>query len=208
MLMAFTGLVGCGQGSGDPSRRPLSVSAQAVVQAPFEQRVEAVASLDAERVVQLASQVTGRVIQLPVRQGQRVSRGQLVVTLDQAQLQAELASLRAQALTDRLNHQRYERLVQQGAASAIQRDQFRQIAKASQQLLTAREADLAFRYVRAPQAGIIGELAIKPGDVLQAGVPFTQLVSNNALVAELELPANLARQLRSLLLQGARNARP
>ena len=196
LALTLLALAGCNRGERDAAERAVVVKTQTLTQAPFEQRVEAIAQLEAERVVQLASQVSGRVIRLPVRQGQRVSRGQVVAVLDQTQLQAELASLRAQALNDRLNHERYERLVQQGAASAIQRDQFRQIATASRQALAAREADLAYRFVRAPLAGSLGDLRIKLGDVLQAGVPFTQLVSNSALQAKIELPANLAGQLR------------
>jgi len=194
--MPLTLLVSCGGGQPERDGKPLAVTTQAVAAAPFEQRVEAIATLEADRVVQVASQVSGRVIDLPVHQGQTVRQGQVIVVLDQAQLQAELASLRAQALTDRLNAERYERLVQQGAASAFQRDQYRQMATASRQTLAAREADLAFRVVRAPHAGTVGEINLKPGDVLQAGVPFTQLVGNSGLQVEIELPANLAARVR------------
>ena len=196
MPLTLTLLAGCGDGGAERASKPLPVTTQAVAEAPFEQRVEAIATLEADRVVQVASQVSGRVIDLPVRQGQSVRQGQVIVVLDQAQVQAEIASLRAQALTDRLNAERYERLVRQGAASAFQRDQYRQLATASRQTLAAREADLAFRVVRAPHAGIIGEIKLKLGDVLQAGVPFTQLVGNSGLQAEIELPANLAATVR------------
>jgi len=195
LVLALTTTACTGQDK-QAGRRPLPVATQPVTQATFADRVEAIATLEAEREVRLAAQVNGRVIQLLVRQGQLVQRGQLLLVLDQSQLQAELATLRAQMLTDRLNAERYELLMREGAASAIQRDQFRQTAIASRQALLARQADLAFRYVRAPQAGVIGEINLKPGDVLQAGVPFSRLVSNSALIAEIELPANLAGSLR------------
>ncbi|MFZ9281404.1 MAG: efflux RND transporter periplasmic adaptor subunit [Prochlorococcaceae cyanobacterium] len=188
-------LAGCRSGD-EAARPPLRVATAAVELEPFADRIEAIATLDAEQIVQLASQVTGRVTQLKVRQGQLVRPGDVVLVLDQAQLQAELASLRAQMRTDQINYERYEKLVREGAASAIQRDQFRQTALASRQALAARQADLAYRIVRAPQAGLIGELNLKPGDVVQAGVPFTQLVSNQALNAEIELPANRAASVR------------
>ncbi|MBM5800467.1 MAG: efflux RND transporter periplasmic adaptor subunit [Cyanobacteria bacterium K_DeepCast_35m_m2_023] len=194
--LALVLLGGCGARSSDESHKPLTVVAVPAQDAEFETKLDGIATIEAERVVQLAPQVAGRVVSLPVRQGQRVARGQVVLVLDQAQLQAELATLRSQALADRLNHQRYESLVRQGAASVIQRDQFRQTAMASRQALAAREADLAFRNVRAPQAGVIGDVNIRPGDVVQPGVPFTQLVSNEGLRAEIELPANRAAQIR------------
>lgn len=189
-------LAGCGRGTADGNTRIPVVTTTAVAPAVFSQGVDAIATLEAARSVQVASQATGRVLQLRVRQGQSVRPGQVLLVLDQTQLQAEVASLRAQMRTDALNHQRYERLVLEGAASAIQRDQYRQAAMASRAALVAREADLAFRTVRAPQAGVIGEINLKPGDVLQAGAPFTQLVSNSDQLAEIELPATLAGQIR------------
>lgn len=184
----------------DKAQPPLRVTTAVVAPATFGDRLEAIASLDSERIVQLASQVNGRVIRLLVRQGEPVRAGQPVLVLDQAQLQSELASLRSQMLTDQFNAERFDKLVRAGAASAIQRDQYRQSAIASKQAYLVRQADLAYRTVRAPQVGVIGELNTRPGDVLQAGVPFTQLVSNHALLAELELPANRAAQVRVGLL--------
>ena len=189
-------LVGCGRGGADRNTRMPVVATAPVEPVVFSQGIDAIATLEAAQSVQLASQVSGRVLQLLTRQGQSVRPGQVLLVLDQTQLQAEVASLRAQMQTDRLNYERYERLVREGAASAIQRDQFRQTAMASRAALIAREADLAFRTVRAPQAGVIGEINVKPGDVLQAGVPFTRLVSNRDQLAEIELPANLAARIR------------
>lgn len=190
-------LASCGRGTAERSARIPVVKTIAVEPAVFSQTIEAIATLEAARSVQVASQATGQVLQLLIRQGQSVRPGQVLLVLDQTQLRAEVVSLRAQMQTDRLNHERYERLVREGAASAIQRDQYRQAAMASRAALVAREADLAFRTVRAPQAGVIGEINLKPGDVLQAGVPFTRLVSNADQLAEIELPANLAGQIRS-----------
>jgi len=189
-------LVGCGRGGADRNTRMPVVATAPVEPVVFSQGIDAIATLEAAQSVQLASQVSGRVLQLLTRQGQSVRPGQVLLVLDQTQLQAEVASLRAQMQTDRLNYERYERLVREGAASAIQRDQFRQTAMASRAALIARQADLAFRTVRAPQAGVIGEINVKPGDVLQAGVPFTRLVSNRDQLAEIELPANLAARIR------------
>ena len=82
--------------------------------------------MEADEAVELAAQAGGRIQQLRVRQGDRVAPGQLLVVLDQVQLQAEVASLRAAQAKDRLNYERFDYLVKAGAASAIQRDELRQ----------------------------------------------------------------------------------
>ena len=48
-------------------------------------------------------------------------------------------------------------------ATALQRDEYRAAAIASREELRARLADLAYKDVRAPIDGVMGDLTIKPG---------------------------------------------
>lgn len=179
-------------------RRPIpTVLSQPVAAAVFSDSVETVGTLEARDEVQLASQAGGRVLQVLVRQGDQVRRGQLVLVLDQTQLRAEVASLRAQLQTSRLNDERFAYLVRVGAASAIDRDQYHQAYVAAREALVARQADLAFRDLRAPIDGTIGDLRVKPGDVLVAGTPIAALVRNDRLLVRLDVPAVRATQVRS-----------
>jgi len=116
--------------------------------------------------------------------------------LDQTQAQADVARLRAETETKRLNFQRYDYLVRQGAASAIQRDQFRQDYISSRMNLIARTADLGFRDLKAPISGTVGDVQVKVGDVIQAGAPFTKIIRNDRLVARVDVPAVFSDRLR------------
>ena len=75
--------------------RPLAVDVIAVQPAEFRREVATISTLDAVEAVQLAAQAGGRIQELRIRQGDRVRPGQLLVVLDQAQLQAEVMSLRS-----------------------------------------------------------------------------------------------------------------
>ena len=116
--------------------------------------------------------------------------------LFRSQAQADVARLRAETETKRLDFQRYDYLVKQGAASAIQRDQFRQDYISSRMQLVARIADLGFRDLRAPIAGTVGDVQVKIGDVIQAGAPFTRIIRNDPLVARVDVPAVYSSRLR------------
>lgn len=179
-----------------PPRPPLTVRSEPVRSASFQERVDTVATLEASEEVNLAAQAGGRIQRLLVRQGESVRRGQLLLVLDQAQARAEVARLAAETETNRLNARRYDYLVTQGAASAFQRDEFRQRYLSSRQDLIARQADLAFRDLRAPIDGTVADLSVKAGDVIQPGDSFTRIVRNDRLQARLELPAVLAPRLR------------
>ena len=183
------------------SRPPAPPPVLRVQVAPLQERLftdslDTVSTLEASEEVELASQAAGRVLRLLARPGDSVQAGQLLVVLDQTQLRAEVAALKARAERDQINDTRYRQLVQQGAATTIQRDEYRAAAIASREELRARSADLAYKDVRAPIDGILGDLTIKPGDVLQAGIPFSRIIRNQRLQARIDIPANQANRVR------------
>ena len=100
-------VVGCQQGRKSAPRIPV-VQSQRLETAEFQASFDTVSTLEAEEEVDLAAQAGGRIQRLLVSQGDRVRQCQLLLVLDQAQLRAEVASLRAQMQTNRLNYQRYQ----------------------------------------------------------------------------------------------------
>lgn len=197
-LLALPLLVGCRDQNGNARTTPppLSVSTETLAPTPFSTGIDTISSLEAIEEVRLSSQAGGRIRELRVSQGNPVRAGELVLVLDQVQAQAEVARLRAQARTDQINAERFAALAEQGAASVQQRDEFRQQAVASREELRAREADLAFRDVRSPISGIVADLQVKVGDVIEANEPFTTIVRNDQLQARLEVPALYADRVR------------
>jgi len=196
LLLLAAGLVGCQARPRPAAQRPTPVRSQPVQESLFRDSIDTVSTLEARDEVELAAQAGGRIQRLLVRQGDRVRQGQLLLVLDQAQIRADVAQLRAQAATTRLHYQRYEWLVGQGAASAFQRDQFRQEAISAREQLVARQADLAFRQLRAPIDGVVGDLRVKTGDVIEAGASLASLIRNDRLMARVEVPAVAASRLR------------
>ncbi|MEB3166222.1 MAG: efflux RND transporter periplasmic adaptor subunit [Cyanobacteriota bacterium] len=191
--------------------RLLPVQAEPVGSGLFSESVDTVSTLESVDDVQLAAQASGRIERLLVRQGDPVVQGQLLLVLDQTQARAEVARLEAEVQTNQLNYRRYEYLVRQGAASAFQRDEFRQRYLSARQELVARRADLAFRDLRAPISGIVGDVEVKQGDVIQAGSPFTRIIRNDRLVARVDVPAVYSARLRvgqSVILMDPASGRP
>lgn len=197
LVGAASGVLTACQGTPEaPPRPPLAVQVEEARPARFADAVDTVSTLEALGEVQLAAQAGGRIQALNVRQGDQVRQGQLLMVLDQTQARADVARLQAETETKRLNFQRYEYLVSQGAASAIQRDQFRQDYISSRMNLVARAADLGFRDLRAPIDGTVGDLQVKVGDVIAAGAPFTKIIRNDVLVARVDVPAVYSSRLR------------
>jgi len=186
-------LAGC---DGGKRRPPTLVGAAPVGSQRFEQTLNTVSTLEATEEIDLAAQAGGRVQRLLVRTGDRVRAGQLLVVLDQTQLRADVQALRAKAKRDELAYQRFRGLVTQGAASALQAEEYQANAIGSREALRAKQADLAYKDIRAPISGVMGDLSIKPGDVLAAGTPFSRIIRNERLLARIDVPAGQLNQLQ------------
>ena len=190
--LALAGLLGCSAGRDKPTPRVVAATPQTEV---FVQSIDTVSTLEATDEIELAAQAGGRVQRVLVRAGDSVKPQQLLLVLDQAQLSADVTALRAQSEADRLAHQRFDGLVRQGAATALQRDEYKAKAIGSKQALAAKLADLSYKDLRAPIAGIISDLSVKPGDLIQAGTPFSRIIRNETLQARIDVPASQANRL-------------
>jgi RND family efflux transporter MFP subunit len=196
-LLACGALLGaCRNQAQAPARPPLSVQVEPAKVARFGDVLNTVSTLEALSEVNMATQAGGRILRLFVRQGDLVRPGQPLLVLDQTQTRADVARLEAEMETKKLNYMRFDYLVSQGAASPIQRDQLRQDFISTRMNLISRAADLGFRDLRAPIAGIVGDVQVKEGDVVQAGAPFTKIIRNDRLVARIDVPAVFSARLR------------
>jgi len=193
--LASLALAGCGA-KPPPPARPVAVTTVPVQTAPFSEGVDSVGTLEALEEVSLATRATGRIERLLVREGQRVQAGQLLLELDQSQQRAQLASAREGRDNLCIDYKRFEFLAARGAASALQRDSLRARCLQAREDVKAREADLAFSNLRAPITGVISDLEVKPGDIVQAGTPFTKVIRNDRLALRLEIPAVHSARVR------------
>lgn len=118
LALTTTALSACG-GKGEAQRPLPEVQQAAVKEASFTDDIDTVSTLEANDLVQLAAQATGRVLELKIAQGDKVAPGQLLMVLDQAQEQARLASAKAQEQKDLLELKRYEFLVPLGDRKSV-----------------------------------------------------------------------------------------
>ncbi len=152
----------------------------------------------ARRAATVSAQVTGRLTEVHVEEGERVRKGQLLARLDDAQAKAALVLAQAQAAATRallgqyqakaelakLTLQRRRKLVQRGLAPRQALDQAIANEKSAAAVLTSgrdqvavavarqHEAEVAYDYtfVRAPFAGVITDKAAQVGEIVS---PFS-----------------------------------
>ncbi|MEB3306882.1 MAG: efflux RND transporter periplasmic adaptor subunit [Cyanobacteriota bacterium] len=159
-------------------------------QATYQSTLESVAN------VPLAAEIDGRIVSMTVKEGQLVRPGDLLFRLDQIQLQANLATDQAEARRDRLNAERYIFLNQQGAVSTKERDYYITQAIASAEKVRSSSATLAYKDVRAPIAGMVGNINLKTGAVVREGETIVNIIDNRRLWLRMDVPAQLAYRVK------------
>jgi RND family efflux transporter MFP subunit len=112
--------------------------------------------LRAGETAELGFEVPGRIIELPIIEGQSVNQGDMLARLDPADFQAALDQAEAQYRQTEATFERYKEIVERGAVSRQELDLRRrnyEVARA--ELATARKALDDTRLI-APFSGIIG----------------------------------------------------
>jgi len=177
-------------------------------------------TLRARHETPLALQVGGRVLTRPVQAGQPVTAGQILLTLDAHDLQAQEASAAAQLASAEAAQRNAERelerqrqLVAQGFVSAQTLERFElALREAGARAQAARSQAAVARnlrqhtQLRAPADGVLLDISAEPGQVLGAGQSVGTLAHVGEREIELFLPQGLSapRTGYALLPDGAR----
>ena len=223
IVLALCPLSACGW-FGDQGPKPLQVSTVVLKPEQFRELGDYIATLEAVNQVQLAALTDGRVVELPVEEGQEVEEGEVLLRLSSNERRAELiraqaelskrradvAAVEADLERDKRNFERYTYLAREGAANALDLDSYRASYLASQakleannELVEAAEAALGvartrldYKTVRAPISGQVSDLSVNLGDVVKERDPFTSIVRNDRLYTEITIPVTMAERTR------------
>lgn len=140
---------------------------------------------------EVATRMAGTVDLVAVRVGDRVSPGDLIASLDAADVDARIEAAHAQLELARRTYRRMENLERDGAASTHELDQARAGLRSAEAMVKEAEAQAAYVEIRAPFAGTITARMADAGDMAAPGFPLVQLSGSGVKVVA-ELPSSLS----------------
>ncbi len=221
------------RGMAEGANRPEQVETVQIVLAestPFQRTTSAVGSIQALRHVTIASEVSGKVVEMRFQSGDVVEEGQVLVRLDSSTEEADRRVAEAQRDLAKLLMDRMERAASGKAVSDQDLDKSRAENQQSQARVEQFDALIAKKTIKAPFRGRMGLRDIQPGQYLAEGQRITMLqgiadevyvdfsvpqIQSAALplgamvsvqVAGLELPAKITA-IEAQIDQSTRNAR-
>ncbi|MFF7396657.1 efflux RND transporter periplasmic adaptor subunit [Achromobacter sp. NPDC008082] len=176
---------------------PAKVAVAPAVRADFPMALSGIGSLEATRQVLVPAEVDGRVTQILFTAGQRVQAGQLLVQMNDAPEQGELARLQAQARNARTLLERTRRLLPQQAATREQLDQAQADYDQAAADIKRVQALIEQKRVKAPFDGVLGVRRVNLGQFAKAGDALVSLTDASTLYANITLPEQALGALRA-----------
>lgn len=192
-FLAFSGLLpSCAKKQEQVKKPPVAVITDTVKQKDIPIQVSAIGNVEAYSTIQVKSQAGGELLRVHFKEGQDVSKGALLFTIDPRpyevmikQAEANLAKDAAQLQYGRDQARRYEELVKKGYVSKDQYEQFRSSADALSATVNADKANLdnarlqlKYCYIYSPITGRTGNLASNQGNLIKANADSAMVVVN------------------------------
>ncbi|MGC8119610.1 efflux RND transporter periplasmic adaptor subunit [Marinobacter sp. VGCF2001] len=158
--------------------------------------VRAVATLRALNAVELTTEVSGRVVQLNLEPGRKVSQGDVLVRLDDRQALADLRVIEAQLADARRQLERASRLRSNNSVAQSQVDELRTAVNVAEAQREAARVRLGNHRIEAPFDGVVGLSDISSGAYLPAGTAITTLDATDSMELRLSVPERFVGQVR------------
>jgi RND family efflux transporter MFP subunit len=162
------------------------VAVAKLTQRPF--LYEAVGTITARTASTISSKLMGVVQSVHVREGDRVKQGDLLVTIDQRQVAAQMANARAVAEVAAKEYARYQQLLANQSASQQEFDRVEAQYRQAQAAVDAARVSTKDAQVRAPYNGRVVARMIDAGDLASPGTPFLTLEQEGLFCTDLVLP--------------------
>lgn len=147
-----------------------------------------VGSLRSRQSVVLRPEVSGRVVKLNFRDGERVRKGQLLVQLDDQLPLAQVKQSQAELSIARANHKRNQELQAQNFISQRTVDESAANLEVAQAKLALSEATAARLRIVAPFDGMTGIRTVNPGDYLKDGTDIVNIEDIDTVYVDFRLP--------------------
>jgi membrane fusion protein (multidrug efflux system) len=174
---------------------PASITATEVVEDLWIPSTEAVGTFVAVAGAELTVEVAGTVTTIHFENGQPVSRGQVLVSLDIETDQADLERLEAAAELAALEQRRLERLHLQQSVSEADLERARSESAQAQASVRAQQARIRQKTVRSPTDGIAGIRRVNVGQYVQPGQQVVTVGAADPLYLNFSLPERRLAQV-------------
>lgn len=155
----------------------------------FNHMLELQGNVTTKNLIVITPEYNGILTNVYVKEGQKVSKGQVLAKIDDGGLGQQLAQLQIQADLAKTTFERQQRLWDQKIGSEIQYLQAKSTYESQNEAINQLKQQLAKTIVRAPFSGTIDDVITEQGNVVGAGqTPLMRIVNLDDMYIETDVP--------------------
>lgn len=171
---------------GGTQKQPVEVVA--VQRRDLTDMLSVVGSLAANESAQIRPEIAGQVRAVMFNEGDRVTKGQLLMQIDDQELRAQLAQSEARFKLAELNLKRSQNLSEARSMSQAEADRFSSEHASALADLALLKIRLEKTAIKAPFDGVIGARTVSPGDYVTAQSAVTTIDDLSRMKIEFQVP--------------------
>lgn len=175
-------------GAIDENHKQTLITTTTAQESVFKHYLELQAQVQTKDNLIVNAQMGGILEQLSVKEGQRVSKGQVIGRVDDGGLSQQLAQLEIQASLAKTTFERQKNLWDQKIGSEIQFLQAKSASEAQTKAIQQLKKQMAKTAIIAPFSGVVDEIISEKGSVLAPGSPVLRIINLGNMYLEADVP--------------------
>lgn len=154
----------------------------------FQKFIDIQGNAGSDLNVALSAEVGGEVVAIPVKEGQQVQKGQLLVQIDDALLVKEMEDLKGTLELATTVFERQEKLWKQNIGSEMQYLEAKNKKENLETKLKKVQTQLSKTRITAPVNGTVENIKVKLGEMAAPGMPLLNVVNLDEIVVKADVP--------------------
>ena len=172
------------------------VQALTLEESPFRTWVEVQGTVDARQSIEVTAEGMGVVRNIKVKEGQKVTKGQILAELDQTVLLQSIEEIKGQLDFAKQLYTKQSNLWKQNIGSEVQYLNAKNQKESLERRLSTIESQLDLTRIKAPVSGTVDQVYLKLGQSTAMGMPAVRVVNFNDLRVITDLSESYVSRVR------------
>jgi RND family efflux transporter MFP subunit len=170
------------------AKQPILVEAAHPLTHTFDRAMSFLGVFEANHQNNVASDASGKLISLLVKEGDNVAKGQVIAKLDDELIQLQIDNAKLNIAQLKNDNSRFASLRKDQAVSAIEAEKMELALKSAEVQLKQLQKQLKSTSILAPFSGVVTKKLVDLGSMVMPGTPIVELTDISTLKLTVSVP--------------------
>lgn len=187
-----------GSNTSESSRKKVLVQAQLISDTLFEHFIEIHGVVNSDQNVMINSELAGLIQEVKVKEGQKVSRGQVIAVVNTDLIRQNIKELQTSLDLAKTVFDKQKRLWEQNVGTELQFLEAKSRKESLENSLSTLQTQLSKGFIKSPINGVVDEVFAKTGEMAAPAAPVARVVN----MTQSEITADVSEAYLGKIAQG------